>query len=171
MSATYTLHLPEHAIPGDPEALERSTVVRDGFSWWAFVAPMLWLFWHRHWVLGILAGLVVGLVGLGLSALGLRTGAILGVEILLHLLFGFEAASLRRFVYERRGRPVGDVVTAVDAADAEAKSFARWLAPRESLAPREANSSRSLANSRTNSPSYASSSEPIIGLFPDREGR
>lgn len=165
MSATYTLHLPEHAIPGDPEALERSEIVRDGFSWWAFVAPMLWLFWHRHWVLGIAAGLIVGLVGLGLSALGLRTGAILGVEILIHLLFGFEAASLRRLVYERRGRPVGDVVTAIDAADAEAKSFARWLAPGQ------ANSSRSVANSGMNSPAYASSSEPIIGLFPDREGR
>lgn len=165
MSATYTLHLPEHAIPGDPEALERATIVRDGFSWWAFVAPMLWLFWHRHWVLGILAGLVVGLVGLGLSALGLRTGAILGVEILLHLLFGFEAASLRRFVYERRGRPVGDVVTAVDAADAEAKSFARWLAPPD------ATSRPSPATSRATSHAYASSSDPIIGLFPDREGR
>lgn len=162
MSATYTLHLPEHAIPGDPDALERSEVVRDGFSWWAFITPMLWLFWHRHWVLGIVAALIVGLVGVGLSALGLRTGAILGVEILLHLLFGFEAASLRRFVYERRGRPVGDVVTATDSADAEAKSFARWIAPRET------NSSRPVANSRT---AYASSSEPIIGLFPDREGR
>lgn len=162
MSATYTLHLPEHAIPGDPDALERSEVMRDGFSWWAFIAPMLWLFWHRHWILGIAAALIVGLVGVGLSAIGLRPGAILGVEILLHLLFGFEAASLRRFVYERRGRPVGDIVTAADSADAEAKSFARWIAPRE------ANSPRPVANSRTG---YTNSPEPIIGLFPDREGR
>lgn len=165
MSATYTLHLPEHAIPGDPDALERSEIVRDGFAWWAFIAPMLWLFWHRHWLLGIAAGLIVGLVGLGLSAIGLRTGAILGVEILLHLLFGFEAASLRRFVYERRGRPVGDVVMAVDAADAEAKSFARWLVPPDTT------SGRSAATSRTTSRAYATSPEPIIGLFPDREGR
>ena len=165
MSATYTLHLPEHAIPGDPDALERSEIVRDGFSWWAFIAPMLWLFWHRHWILGIVAALIVGLVGVALSTIGLRTGAILGVEILLHLLFGFEAASLRRFVYERRGRPVGDIVTAADEADAEAKSFARWLVPRE------ANSPRSVANSRTISTAYANSSEPVIGLFPDREGR
>ena len=162
MSATYTLHLPEHAIPGDPDALERSEIVRDSFSWWAFITPMLWLFWHRHWILGIVAALIVGLVGVALSAIGLRTGAILGVEILLHLLFGFEAASLRRFVYERRGRPVGDVVMAADSADAEAKSFARWIAPRE------ANSPRPVASSRTG---YASSSEAIIGLFPDREGR
>ncbi len=165
MSATYTLHLPEHAIPGDPDALERSEIVRDGFSWWAFITPMLWLFWHRHWVLGIVAALVVGLVGVALSALGLRTGAILGVEILMHLLFGFEAASLRRLVYERRGRPVGDVVTAVDAADAEAKSFARWLGPPDATSP------GSRATSRTTSRAYATSSEPIIGLFPDREGR
>lgn len=165
MSATYTLHLPEHAIPGDPDALERSEIVRDGFSPWAFIAPMLWLFWHRHWILGIVAALVVGLVGLGLSALGLRPGAVLGVEILLHLLFGFEAASLRRFVYERRGRPVGDIVTAGDAGDAEAKSFARWIGSPETT------SSRSITTSRTNSPGYRTSSEPIIGLFPDREGR
>ncbi len=62
---TYTLHLPEDALPGDPEALERAQVVPDGFSWAAFFFTALWFFAHRLWLAGlaVLAGLVALAVG------------------------------------------------------------------------------------------------------------
>ena len=105
--------------------------------------------------------LVVGGVALGLSALGAGSGTIVVVELLLHLLFGLEGPSLRRLAYSRGGRPVGDVVMAADAGEAEAKSFARWLEP---------GTMRPVTASRAQAGRYGTS-EPIIGLFPDREGR
>lgn len=165
MSSTYTLHVSALGLPGDPRALERAELVRDGFSWGACLAPMLWFFWHRHWLTAFLAlGLVVGLAA-ALWAFGARPGTILLAEALLHILFGLEGASLRRFAYERRGRPVSDVVLASDAADAEAKSFARWLSvPEPTARP------LSVPPIATGLP-FRSRSEPVIGLFPDAERR
>ena len=164
MSATYTLHAARGAAPGDPAALERADLVRDGFSWGAFLAPALWLLWHRHWLLAPVALAVVVGTAFGLAALGLRPGAIIWVEILLHAFFGLEASSLRRWALARAGRPTVDVVAANDRAEAEAKSFARWLAPvptldRVGVAPSGASAWLRRAP------------EPVIGLFPDLEGR
>ncbi len=52
--ATFTLHLPRDARPGDPAALERSEIVKDGFSWGAFAFTALWFFFHRLWIAGLL---------------------------------------------------------------------------------------------------------------------
>lgn len=164
-SSPYTLHVPAFAAEGDPRALERADLVRDGFSWGACIAPPLWLFWHRHWLLALASFVVIGGLAATLWAVGTRPGVILAVEALLHLLFGFEAASLRRFAYARRGRPVSDIVLASNMAEAEAKSFARWLAPAE---PHQAHASA--ARTAPASPVRAGY-EPVLGLFPDAEGR
>lgn len=165
MSSTYTLHVPAPGQPGDPRALERAELVRDGFSWGACLVPMLWFFWHRHWLAALLAlATVVGLAA-GLWAIGARPGTIFAAEVLLHILFGLEGPSLRRFAYDRRGRPVSDVVLASDAAEAEAKSFARWLAVPEP------NARPAAVSPAGTGLSFRSRSEPVIGLFPDAEGR
>ena len=161
MSAAWTLHVAPFARRGDPGALDRADLVRDGFSWAAFLVPMLWFFRHRHWLLGLAALLVVAGFALALRAAGAGLGTILASEFLLHLLIGFEGPSLRRWAYARAGRPAVDAVNAGDEADAEAKSFARWLAPAEVRPPP---TPRSHARPR-------SVSEPVIGLFPDLEGR
>jgi hypothetical protein len=38
---TFTLHLPADAAPGDAEALDDAELVKDGFSWGAFVFTFL----------------------------------------------------------------------------------------------------------------------------------
>lgn len=163
MSATYTLHLPADAFPGDPDALERADLVRDGFSWGAFLVPPLWFFWHRHLVAGVFALVVVLAVWFGFSALHFRTGTILAIELLVHVLFGLEGASLRRFAYEKRRRPAADLVIAADRGEAETKAFARWLTAIPDARP---------SAGRPAIMSYAARDpEPVIGLFPDLEGR
>ena len=164
-SSPYTLHVTPFAAPGDPEALERATLVRDGFSWGAFIAPPLWLFWHLHWLMGIAALFVMAGLAAGLSALGVRPGAIFAAEALLQLLFGLEGASIRRFAYARRGRPVSDVVLASNMAEAEAKSFARWLAPAD------ARLAQGSPSRPAGLPPVRAASQPVLGLFPDAEGR
>lgn len=164
MSAAYTLHVAPFAAPGDPDALERSDVVRDGFSWGAFLVPALWFLRHRHWWLALGAAAVVVALAAGLRAAGMGSGTIFTAELLLHALIGLEGPTLRRWSYARRGRPMADVVYAANEAEAEAKSFARWLAE-----PEPSRVARS-TSTRTSSATWRGS-EPVIGLFPDLEGR
>ena len=160
-SATYTFHIAPGADPEDHDATERALVVRDGFEWGAFLTPMLWFFSHRHWLAGIGAAVAV----LGLAAIlwlaGFGPGPIAVAELLFHLLIGFEGASIRRWLLARKGRPVADVVQAGSHEEAEVKGFTRWLAADGKAA------------------AYAPAAvfpmrhepEPVIGLFPDLEGR
>lgn len=161
MSASYTLHVAPYAAPGDPNALERADLVRDGFSWGAFLVPALWFLRHRHWWLALGAALAVPALWGALHLLGARPPAILAAEILLHLLLGFEGPSLRAWAYDRAHRPAVDVVTAASEAEAEAKSFGRWLDPAGAPAARPA--ARLAPGARD--------ADHILGLFPDREGR
>ena len=166
-SAAYTLHVAPFAVPGDPEALDRAELVRDGFSWGAFLVPGLWLFRHRCWVAGIAAFVVVFCLAGALLALRASPGSIVLAEVLLHLLFGLEGASLRRLSLGRAGRPAVAVVIASDTAEAETRSFARWLEP-DAAVPAAASS---MAGTRAASTSGPYGRQPVIGLFPEPGGR
>src|SRR5215212_6470414 len=74
MTSTYTLHVPDGAEPGDPEALDKAEVVKDGFSWGAFLFTFLWFFVNRLWLTGI--GILIAVVALPavLQTLGVGTG-------------------------------------------------------------------------------------------------
>ncbi|QFU14948.1 DUF2628 domain-containing protein [Microvirga thermotolerans] len=158
---TYTLHLAKEARPGDPAALEEAEIVKDGFSWGAFFFTFLWFFFHRLWLVGIGVFLTLFALNLALDLLDVHPAARFLAQLLLQVLIGLEAGSLRRWTYERRGRPAVDVVTASRRDEAEARSFARWLqrpaAPRVPVSP-PSPALRPLAGT-----------EPVIGLFPDAE--
>ena len=157
---TYTLHLPETALPGDPLPLERAEIVRDGFAWTAFLFTFFWFFWHRLWLAGL--AVLVAVVGLGLALrwLGISPGAASLALILLMLLIGLEASSLRRWTLRRRGRPAVALVSAKSREEAETKSFRRWLAapPDPLFRPAAA-------------PMPTRDAPPILGLFPEAERR
>lgn len=163
---TYTLHLPRQARPGDPAALEKADIVKDGFSWGAFFFTFLWFFFHRLWLAGLLV--LVGLVAfnIGLNVLDVHPAAGVFAHLLLSILIGFEANSLRRWTYERRGRPVVDVVTGGDRDEAEAKAFARWL---QHAGPARSPVSSSVPQPYPPSLRPRQGAQPVIGLFPDAE--
>ena len=161
---TYTLHLPPDAQAGDRGAIEKADLVLDGFSWGAFFFTFLWFFYHRLWLAGLLV--LAALLGAGFlfGLLDLGAGASTLAQLLLQLLIGLEANSLRRWTLARRRRPALDVVTGSDVDEAALKAFARWSDG--SAGPRAA--------SRTAPPLSGASfrgSDPVIGLFPDPEAR
>ena len=160
MARTYTLHVPANAEPGDPEGLDQAELVKDGFSWGAFLFTFLWFFWNRLWLAGL--GVLIAVVGLpfALQAARVNTAAAVLAELLLSLLIGLEANSLKRWTW-RRKKPAADVVTASDLDEAEAKAFSRWL--ENTAEPRPDRVSASFPV-----PAYRGS-EPVIGLFPDTE--
>jgi hypothetical protein len=157
---TFTLHLPRDARPGDPAALDEAELVKDAFSWGAFFFTFLWFFFHRLWLAGLGVLVLVFAFGTALELLDVHPVAGTIAALLLQILIGLEANSLRRWTLARRGFTIADVVTAADRDEAEAKSFARWLDQRPA-APR--------LQAATPAPSTPRRYDPVIGLFPDAE--
>jgi hypothetical protein len=123
----YTVHAPV-TNGADPTATDKFAFVRDGFHFWAAVAGLIWLAWHRLW-LALLGWIVLMLaVDVGLAWLGVGSRAILAINLVLALLLGFEAASLRRWTLSRRKWRMLDVVVADDEETAERRFFDRWTA-------------------------------------------
>ncbi|HEY0330554.1 MAG TPA: DUF2628 domain-containing protein [Rhodopseudomonas sp.] len=159
--SVYTVHAPVAAPTNRPSSAERFVFVRDGFHVWAFLAGPFWLLYHRLWL--ALAGYVaLNVVATAvLSAAQADAGSRLAVMLLIALLMGLEAASLRRWTLSRRGWRQLDLVVADDEETAERRFFDRWAsAPRvEDYRPVERG-----APPPTRSPS--SLQPDIFGLFP-----
>src|SRR5713226_10511722 len=95
----YTVHIPPLETSAQDPA--RFVFVRDGFTFWAFLLGPLWMLWHRLWL--VLAGYVVAATALevALRFIGASASVMVTAGILLALLVGFEAATLRRFTLAR----------------------------------------------------------------------
>ena len=115
------------AASASPEP-ERFVFVRDGFSFWAFLFAPLWMLRHRMWLVLIMYAAVVVLLGVALQELRASTGAAGGIAMLLALLVGFEAATLRRFTLGRRGWTSAGLVVGDDLDLAERRFFDSWVA-------------------------------------------
>jgi hypothetical protein len=100
--------------------------VRDGYHFWAFLLGPLWLLWHRLWLAFV--GYAVVIAAIAALLVWLRTGVDtrLVVLVLVAMLMGYEAASLRRWSFSRgRWREIG-VVVADDQEAAERRFFDQW---------------------------------------------
>src|SRR6476661_3402504 len=96
----YTVHAPV-ANGAAIAAIDRFAFVRDGFHFWAAVFGPLWLVWHRLW-LALIGWIVVALaINVGMARLGADGTAIFWVDVLIALLMGFEASSIRRLTLSR----------------------------------------------------------------------
>ena len=172
----YTVHAPV-MTDADVRATDRFAFVRDGFHFWAAVAGVLWLVWHRLWLALIGWIVVMVAVDIGLAALGAGGTAIFFVNLLLALLMGFEAASLRRWTLSRRNWRQLDIVVADNQEAAERRFFDRWTAKQRALvndqvavdrgAPPPTRSVPGQPFSRPLPPSR----DEIIGLFPEPGGQ
>ena len=140
---------------------ERAVLVRDGFRFWAFVLPFVWLLVHRLWIeagLVIAAGLLIAAasayfdLGPVATVLSLGLGAIIGME----------AASLRIEAMRRRGWREWGVVEAENAHDAEVRFVAEAAGD---VAPDDTPPAPALAR-----PVPPRRPSPALGLFayPDR---
>jgi hypothetical protein len=112
----YTIHeRPAQKAGGDAEVL----AIASGFRWWAAIAPLLWLLWHRLW-LGVALYLLFS-VALGIAfALGdIAEPAATAIGLAVSLLIGLSAADYRRWTLERRGWRLVAVLRAEANVDAE----------------------------------------------------
>jgi hypothetical protein len=168
----YTVHAPV-ASNVDFRATDRFAFVRDGFHFWAAVLGVVWLAWHRLW-LALLGWIVLMLVlDIALVRLNVSAGTVFGVDALLALLLGFEAASLWRWTLSRRKWRQLDIVVADDEEAAERRFFERWSARQLAADGEQPSVDRGGPPPTRDIPGRAFSQPPspprdggIIGLFP-----
>jgi hypothetical protein len=158
--AIYTVHEPPLKRYEATVNPERFQFVRDGFSFWAFVLAPLWMLRHRMWLvlLGYLVLMV--LVEVAMQLVGASVTARTIVGLLVSLLVGIEAGTLRRFTLgRRRFDPVG-LVAGDDLEAAERRFFDSWV-HRDATVPSTPQASPLSPPGRAESPV-----PDIIGLFP-----
>lgn len=114
--------------PVDARGPEDAVFVRDGFSFLAFLVPVIWLAFHRVWVAAGVALVLSLVIGFGASAIGLG-GAGNVLLLLLSVYFGLEGNALRIAALRRRGHADRGVVEAADMAEAELRYFAPGAGP------------------------------------------
>ena len=104
-------------------------LLRDGFSWGAFLFGPLWLLLHRAWIPAAIAFAATVLIA-ALVPEPAQTVLTLGLMLLL----GLSGRDLRAWSLERRGFLLAHVLTARTEADA----LARLLTNRPDVAARMA---------------------------------
>jgi Protein of unknown function (DUF2628) len=168
----YTVHAPVTGNAGTA-ATDKFVFVRDGFYVWATLLGVVWLAWHRLWLVLIGCIVLMAAIDVAMMRLGVTPTAIFLVNVLLALLMGFEAASLRRWTLSRRNWRQLDIVVADDEEQAERRFFDRWTAKQRNLSNDQTAvdrggppPTRDIPGQPFSRPPPASQSE-IIGLFPE----
>lgn len=161
----YSVHEPPVRGPDPLPDAERFIFVRDGFYFRAFLFAPFWMLWHRMWL--VLAGYVVLSAALetALVVLGAPAMDVLVVALLISLLVGLEASTLRRFNLNRRGwRKVG-IITGDDLEDAERRFFEAWVheLPSQRVTP----AAPSAPPPGAAGPPRAPEGSGVVGLFPE----
>ena len=132
------------------------------------LAP-LWMLRHRLWIEFILYALIVGGVTFALRRLGIAASAGGWVALLIAILVGMEASSLRRWKLARRGFEQVGIVVSDNLEDAERRFFDHFgdLPERDIAAPAAPPPSPF-------GPPPAAAPVPatdVIGLFPQPQAR
>jgi hypothetical protein len=158
--AVYTVHEPSRRNDDALAHTERFVFVRDGFSWPAFLFAPLWMLRYRLWLAFVVYLLVVFALGAATRVLGAGDW-VLAIALLVSVLVGFEASTLRRYGLARRRWNTVGVVVGDDLEAAERRFFDAWAAGR---VPRPAPTPAA-------GPAVPAPTGPIIGLFPEPGAR
>ena len=125
--SVYTVHEPPlraaEALP-DPE---RIAFVRDGFYFWAFLLPPLWMLRYGMWLVFLIYVVIAVGVENVMHYAGVGSAGLTLAELLISLLVGIEASTLRRFTLAWRGWKNIGIVSGHDIEDAERRFFNTWV--------------------------------------------
>lgn len=101
-------------------------VLRDRFSFFAFVAPLIWFLWHRMWF----EALMVFAISVGVLVLSFLPGGDVApvVMLVVSLFVGLEARNLQQAFLRRRGWREWGPVVAPNLEQAEMRYVSEVLA-------------------------------------------
>ena len=161
----YTVHQPPFDSGAAAAEPYRFVFVRDGFSWWAFLLTPFWMLRHRLWLALAIYLLLSAALDAALRTLGASVFTLVLTGLLISLLVGLEASTLRRFKLARYDwRNIG-VVSGDDLEDAERRFFDRWI--RQAPARRPASPTSASTSPSATPPAPPPAPSGVIGLFPE----
>lgn len=156
-----------HELPGAPLDGAGIVLVKEGFSFPAFVFSWAWLLWHRLW---IALGLWFGFVAVTSLAVQMLFGAEIATlcSLALQLWLGFEANDIRRWTMERKGYRLAGIVAGASLEEAERSFFTKWDRPLEvvPVSPLSA----PVWPRRAPAPEKGTDGGEVFGLFPKAGG-
>jgi hypothetical protein len=94
---TFTVHEPPPRKTESVTAPERFVFVRDGFHFWAFLLPPVWLLVRRLWLAFFIYVVVTLAVAVGIKFAGLPSYVQSAAAFVIALIIGFEASTIRRW--------------------------------------------------------------------------
>lgn len=97
--------------------------VREGFSWWALLFPLLWLAIKGMWIVLVIALAAQFLIWAIAEALGFGEVMRLIFGLAINLILGFQGNELLRWTYGRRGFSEVGLVQGGDLEEAEYRFF------------------------------------------------
>ena len=160
--AFYTVMIPPPGSGGARDEIEQARLLPETFAWSAFVFGGLWLLGKRLWLATLIYILLWGALFYASDRFGLTNGALLIAHGTVALFLGLEGHNLLARKLARQGWRLADLVEARDLSEAERRYFERAL-------------SGETAPSRMAPPaplrSQPTSPVPVIGLFPEAQGR
>ncbi len=145
------------------EEIEQARLIPEHFAWGAFLLTGLWLLGKRLWLATLILVLVWAAVFYLNSRFGLHPTALGLIYWSIAVFLGVEGNNLVVRKLTRQGWRSADVVEARTLAEAERRYFERALAGEATL-PRVEAAPAAVA-ARPSGPL------PIIGLFPEAQGR
>lgn len=160
--AFYTVMIPPPGSGGVRDEIEQAQLLPETFAWPAFVFGGFWLLGKRLWLATLLYGLLWGVLLYASNRFGMTTGSLLIAHWTIALFLGLEGHNLLARKLARQGWRLADVVEARDLSEAERRYFERALAG-ETVPSRIAPA--------TPLRSQPTSPVPVIGLFPEAQGR
>lgn len=152
--ALYSVYTRSNA---DPLAPEKVRLIRPGFSWLAFLFPVIWLLFNGVWrwflvILALELGLVIAIPQIGLPEWSLFLA---GLAIMAYV--GVSGRDWLGAALERRGFKLMATVAGEDEDEAYAAFVRRPKPPNSTVSETK--------------PVKPAETGPIIGLFPDPEAR
>lgn len=165
---TYTVYERRVAPEDLEERASELVFVKEGFAFWALIAPALWFLFNGLWRgLLLYLALSVGLV-VALTLLGASEQMVVGATLMLRLIFAFEARDIQRASLERRDYTLKGVVSGRNLEECERRFLMEWIPD----AKRERERMAAMATTGGAAPgeTMRSQSVPVIGMFPAHGG-
>lgn len=160
----FTIHEPTDPPAGIMARADATRFVKEGMAWWALFLPMVWLLYHRMWL--IFVGFVVAMFALefGLYYAGVPDSISMWTSILFSIVFAMHANDLRRWTLSRRGFSMVGAVSGKGQRECELKYFASWPETEPPVKP------PSTPAKPVNLPAIRrqpADRDAVIGLFPE----
>ena len=121
---TYTVHYPPESGVSMTGLARDAILVKDGFSWPAFLVPLIWLIYNRMWiVLAIYVAIEIAFAAIA-AGLSMPDGLTMVASLAVSFIIGFQGNDFLRWSLERRRYRQHAVVAGANLPDAEHRFFA-----------------------------------------------